>query len=78
MKGRSSYSRDRFNLSLVHLPPLYNNPIPLTEEKLRDFQSLISLMPSDKRSFYQDIQASRVEHNVTDVASTEEDDTLDY
>ncbi|KAK3885608.1 hypothetical protein Pcinc_010199 [Petrolisthes cinctipes] len=36
MKGRAFYSHDRFNLSVVHLPPLYNNPIPLTEEKLRD------------------------------------------
>ncbi|KAK3885017.1 hypothetical protein Pcinc_010672 [Petrolisthes cinctipes] len=78
MKGRASYSRDRFNLSVFHLPPLYNNPIPLTEENVRDLQSLFTLLPSDKRTFYQSIQAGRVEHNVTDVASCEEDDILDY
>ncbi|KAK3878144.1 hypothetical protein Pcinc_017205 [Petrolisthes cinctipes] len=32
MKGRASYSHDRFNLSVVPLPPLYDAPIPLTKK----------------------------------------------
>ena len=75
MKGKGAWSRDKFDLSTVPLPPLYDAPINLTEEKLSDLRSLLCLMPDDKKVFYQDFQAGTVEHNVM---PPDEDDVLDY
>lgn len=75
MKRRGAWSREKFNLSTVPLPPLYDTPINLSVEKLIDLKSLLCLMPDDKKAFYQGLQASTVEHNVM---PPDEDDVLDY
>ena len=64
MKGRGAWSRNRFDLSTVPFPPLYDAPLQLSEEKLSDLTSMLCLMPDDKKAFYQGLQAGTVQHNV--------------
>ncbi|KAK8390030.1 hypothetical protein O3P69_012918 [Scylla paramamosain] len=67
----------RFDLSTVPLPPLYDAPLNLSEEKLSDLTRLLCLMPDDKKAFYQGLQAGTVEHNVVP-PDEDDDEVLDY
>ena len=77
MKGKGAWSRDRFNLSTVPLPPLYDAPLKLSEEKLSDLRSLLCLMPDEKKAFYQGLQAGRVDNNIMP-PDEDDDELLDY
>lgn len=60
--------------------PLTEPSLQLSDEKLNDLRSLLSLKPvkpDDKKAFYEGIQAGGVEHDIS--SSDEEGDMLlDY
>lgn len=72
-RGRVAWSPKLFDLSAQPLPQKYTNPIALRPEKVRDLQSLLSLMPLNAHPFYHFINDAQA----GDVNSTQDDDEDD-
>ena len=88
MPGRRGYSRELFNLGTVDLPPKYQAPIPLSQEKISDIKDLlIYIHPSQKADYFCQILHAQETLELADPADAEdeeervddvEDNVLDY
>lgn len=79
-KGRKPFSSSIFNLANQLLVPKYCDILPITQEKKKDINELIELMPSFAKSYYKSIlyQIEVQNDKINDAAVDETDDIMDY
>ncbi|KAG0715115.1 hypothetical protein GWK47_012695 [Chionoecetes opilio] len=75
-KGRAAWSSKVFDLSALRLPKHYSRPLALKKEKVRDLQYLLDLMPVNKQTYNNIIDACTV-GLTKDVLPDEDPDDLD-
>uniref|UniRef100_A0A6P7F869 Uncharacterized protein LOC114325933 n=1 Tax=Diabrotica virgifera virgifera TaxID=50390 RepID=A0A6P7F869_DIAVI len=79
-KGKvGEYQRHLFDLSAAVLSPKYQQPIKLSEEKIKDIKSLLPYIPLHHRSFFDElISLQESQTNLATLTGESQDDVMDF